>query len=275
MKPKVSIVIACYNDPFVEKAIESSIAQNYENKEVILVDDGSDEKFKKLLSSLSEKVDVFIQQSNSGQSIARNNAIKKSQGKYILNHDSDDFFEESFCKKAVEIMEIDEEVKIVTCKANRIYKNEVMDVYTPIGGNFENFLYANAALGSSMFRRVDWEECGGYEEKLPILGFEDWDLYLNILKGGGIAYVLDEILFNYRLRENSISRRIANLRNEKFRHIILKHRELYVDRFEDTVNNLFSRIERVEKEKIKLKEGPDYKTGNRLLRPFRYLKRKF
>lgn len=274
MTPKISIVIASYNDPFVEKAVESALEQDYENKEIILVDDGSKGQFKALTESLRDRVDLFIQQPNSGQSIARNNAIKKAGGKYILNHDSDDFFETSFCSEAVEVLENNKEVKIVTCKANRIFEKKKIDVYIPGGGTYENFLFANAALGSSMFRRAGWEEVGGYEEELPILGFEDWELYLNILKRGGTAYVIDEVLFNYRLRPNSITRRISNLRNEKFKHIILKHQELYIHRFESTINNLFSRMENMQKDISKIKEGPDYKTGKRLLGPFRFLKRK-
>jgi glycosyltransferase involved in cell wall biosynthesis len=275
MKPKVSIIIACFNDSYVEKAVFSARNQEYENKEVILVDDGSIDEVKSLIESLKGKVDILIQQPNSGQSIARNNGIKKASGKYILNHDSDDFFDKNYTFKAVELMERDSNIKIVTCKANRVFNNEVVDVFTPAGGDFENFLYSNAALGSSMFRKADWSICGGYEEELPILGFEDWEFYLNILKRGGVACVLDEVLFNYRLRENSITRKISDLRIEKFRQIILKHQELYKERFEDTVNHLFSRIENMERERMKLKQGVDYKTGNRLLQPLRYLKRKF
>lgn len=275
MMPKVSIIIACYNDPYIQCAVESAIAQDYENKEIILVDDGSEGRFKNLVSSLSKEVDIFIQQPNAGQSIARNNAIKRASGNYILNHDSDDFFEKSFSAKAVQIFENKTEVKIVTCKANRIYEDEIVDVYTPAGGNYKNFLYSNAALGSSMFRKEDWGKCGGYEEERPVLGFEDWELYLNILKRGGTTYVLDEVLFNYRLRENSITRRISSLRNEKYKHIILKHQELYIEQFETTINNLFSRMDNMQREKEKLIQSLEYKTGNRMLRPLRYIKRIF
>lgn len=275
MKPKVSIIIACYNDPYVAKAIVSANSLDYENKEIILIDDGSNGEVKSVLKSLREKVDIYIQQPNSGQSNARNNGIKKATGEYILNHDSDDFFEESFISKAMKKMENDSSIKIVTCKANRIFEDEMVDVFTPAGGDFKSFLYSNAALGSSMFRKTDWKNCGGYEEKLPILGFEDWELYLNILKHGGRAYVLDEVLFNYRLRGNSTTRQISDLRNEKFRHIILKHQDVYKEHFANTINNLFSRMEQMQKEKTRLKEGADYKTGNRLLKPLRFLKRKF
>src|SRR5690606_26217039 len=138
------------------------------------------------------------------------NGIKKARGEYILNLDSDDYFEPEFCEKAIKLFQTDDEIKIVTCKAQRFNKNGQMDVFTPSGGGLENFLFSNSALGSSMFKKSDWENCDGYEEELPILGFEDWELYLNILKSGGYAKVLQEVLFHYQVRENSTTARIKD-----------------------------------------------------------------
>jgi glycosyltransferase involved in cell wall biosynthesis len=273
MNPKVSIIIACYNDPYVVEAVRSANNQTYQNKEIILIDDGSEEEVARILRGLEGEVDQLIIQSNSGQSAARNNGIRISSGEYILNHDSDDFFEPDFISKSVEILEGNEHVRIVTCYANRIYQNKVVDIFKPTGGNFENFMFYNAALGSAMFKKKDWENVGGYEEVLPVRGFEDWELYLNILKKGGIAFVIEEVLFNYRLRENSTTRNIAHLRNEKFKHILLKHMDLYIVRFEETIEQLFRRMEKEQQQYLKVKEGLDYKIGSSILKPVRYLKR--
>ena len=100
MKYKVSIIIACYNDPNVVTAVKSAYAQTFHDKEIIVVDDGSKEEIKKLLKSLDQFIDVLVTQENKGQSIARNRGIKKATGQYILNLDSDDYFEDSFCEKA-------------------------------------------------------------------------------------------------------------------------------------------------------------------------------
>ena len=180
----LSIIIACYNDPDVVVAVKSAFNQTYLNKEIILVNDGSNEETDKAIESVSDLRDILIKQENQGQSIARNNGITKATGTYILNLDSDDYFENDFCWKAVEQFEKNKDIKIVTCKARRFNKAGTIDVFTPQGGNLQNFLFSNSALGSSMFRKSDWQDCGGYEENLAILGFEDWELYLNILKSG-------------------------------------------------------------------------------------------
>lgn len=270
--PKVSIIIACYNDYNVTKAVKSALAQTYGVKEIILVNDGSNNQVSQLIEGLGKKVDLIVTQANQGQSIARNNAIKKSTGEYILNLDSDDFFEPTFCEKAVSILEEDKQVKIVTCKARRFNEKGEIDVFTPMGGEIKSFLYSNAALGSAMFRKEDWKSCGGYEEKLPILGIEDWEFYLNILKNGGYAYVIPEVLFSYRVRPNSITAKIKNYKLDMFKHIIFKHADLYEYNFKGLVTNLIDRAKLEELEKIKNTERIEYKIGLTLLKPLRYFR---
>ncbi|MGY5850395.1 glycosyltransferase family 2 protein [Salegentibacter sp. F14] len=271
MNPQVSIVIACYNDPDVVKAVKSAKSQTYLEKEIILVNDGSDKLVADIMENLRKDVDLLISQENLGQSIARNNGIDQATGKYILNLDSDDFFEPEFCKKAVKLMEDDPEIKIVTCKALRFTKKTKIDIYTPRGGDYKNFLIHNSALGSSMFRKEDWKVCEGYETDLPVLGFEDWELYLNILKDGGRAVVIDEVLFNYQVRHNSTTARIKHLKQEKFKQIVFKHRDLYVKHFDLLVNDLFERIKKEEREKIRISNTLDARLGGKLLSPLRFL----
>jgi glycosyltransferase involved in cell wall biosynthesis len=273
---KVSIIIPCYNDSkYIEKCVNSALNQTYPNIEIIIVDDGSNAETKTVLKKLEPKITKLITQENQGQSIARNNGISNSNGVYILNLDSDDFFEPSFCEKAIKKFEDDDTISIVTCQANRFNENGLIDVFTPIGGALDNFLFSNSALGSSMFKKKDWERSDGYEEKLPILGFEDWEFYIQILKLGGYTYVIKEILFNYQQREGSTTNRIRHERLDKFKLIIKKHRELYIGNFEMLLEELFNRIEREEFEKIKNTQRMEFKIGKIILRPFRLIKSLF
>ena len=271
--PLLSIVISCYNDAnYIEQAVSSALNQTYSNKEIIVIDDGSNIETKAVLKKLEPKITILITQDNQGQSIARNNGIRKAKGEYILNLDSDDFFEITFCEKAINKFEEDQEIAIVTCNVNRFNKSGTIDVFFPNGGFLNNFLFSNSAMGSSMFKRKDWERCGGYEEKLPILGLEDWEFYIQILKFGGYAYVIEETLFNYQVRENSTTDRIRELRLDKFKHIIMKHKQLYSANFEILVENLFDQIKREQSEKIKNKERIDFKIGKAVLSPLRWIK---
>lgn len=272
MKPKISIVIACYNDINIVDAVISAANQKYPDKEIIVVNDGSNQETVAAIESVKAHIDIFLDQSNQGQSIARNNGIKKASGELILNLDSDDSFEPDFCTKAVDQFELDPYIKIVTCYARRFTGKKTIDIFKPQGGEINDFLFSNAALGSSMFRKSDWEYCGGYEEVLPILGFEDWDLYLNILKNGGQAFVIPEVLFNYHIREGSTTDRIRDFKHDKFHQIILKHKELYISNFDELVANLINRLKNSDVEKERLLNKPDMKLGEKILKPFRVIK---
>lgn len=273
--PRLTIVIACFNDKFVSRAIESAKTLDYTNKEIIVVDDGSDKETKLIIQSCENDIDILIEQENQGQSIARNAGIKRASGEYILNLDSDDYFESSFAKKAVEKFGSNESIRLVTCKARRFDENGTIDIFTPKGGEIDSFLFSNSALGSSMFRKKDWESCGGYEEELPVLGFEDWEFYIQLLKNGGEAYVIPEVLFHYHVRPGNTTSRIKNEKQDKFKEIILKHPELYKENFEGLVLELFARIKHSEFQKQKLLNSIDFTAGYFVLKPLRYIKSLF
>lgn len=275
MKPKVSIIIACYNDPDVGTAVKSAYEQTYPNKEIILIDDGSGNETKTAIEAVQNYVTRLIVQNNQGQSNARNKAIAAANGEFILNLDSDDYFEKDFCERAVAKFLEDEQIKIVTCKARRFNKKGSIDEFTPQGGELKDFLFSNSALGSAMFKRSDWEMAGGYEEKLPILGYEDWEFYISLLKYGGRAYVIPEVLFNYQVREGSITQRIKKKRHEKYKRIILKHKELYLENFEGLVNDLFIKLSHTEIERDRIEKKLDFKIGKFALKPLRVIKNFF
>lgn len=273
--PKVSIVIACFNDIDVIKAVQSAFDQTYPSKEIILVDDGSNEQTKAVISDIKGKINILLTQENQGQSIARNNGIKAATGDFILNLDADDYFEDTFTEKAVEKFLQDDDIKIVTCQAEIFSKTGRVNLFTPKGGELQDFLFSNSALGSAMFKKEDWGRIGGYEEKLPILGFEDWEFFLRLLKCGGYAYVIKEVLFHYQIKKDSTTKQIQHLREEKFQHIIFKHKDLYIENFDLLIPNLFRRIKKAESEKRKRISSKEYTLGNNFLKPLRLLRSVF
>ena len=151
--PLVSIIITCYNDfAYVEAAISSAVEQSYEEKEVIVVDDGSGEETKSLLRKNEKRINRLIFQENKGLSAARNRGIESSNGDYIIVLDGDDFFESSFCEKAVRLMQQNlSKALIITCQARRFNSKGTIDVFTPAGGDLENFLFQNSAVGNALF----------------------------------------------------------------------------------------------------------------------------
>lgn len=267
---KISIVIACYNDhEYIEKAVQSALNQTYGNKEVIVVDDGSNGKTKAKLKELEPKLDLLITQKNKGVSAARNRGIEAATGKYVLILDSDDFFEVSFCEKAMQVFQKNSALKIVTCYANWFSSNRDSIKFRPEGGGLKNFLINNGAL-SVIFKRSDFLAAGGYDEKM-IRGYEDWELYLRLLKSGGEAEVIPEVLFNYRNKNNSRNKKANLAKYQLLEYIYIKHADVYKEHFNFFVQEWLESIRKSEAFKQQVMESLDYKIGHKLLKPLRLM----
>jgi hypothetical protein len=270
--PLISIIIPCFNDwQYIEQAVDSALKQTYSNIEVIVVDDGSNAKTKVVLKRFKAKITKLITQENKGQSTARNAGIRETTGDYILVLDSDDFFEPSFCSKALSVFVNDPNIKLVSCYANLIFKDSTTEVFKPEGGNIENFLFYNAALGTSMFKKSDWLFCGGYDE-IMTNGMEDWEFFIRLLKDGGTTEIIQEPLYNYRKRNDSTTTIANKKKYELFKYIYLKHQDLYKNNFDSFVTFLLFKIEREEREKLKNLQRIEYKIGKITLKPLRFIK---
>ena len=112
----VSIIMPCYNQgKYIMEAINSVKSQTFTEWECIIVDDGStDDSY--IIAEKNIKNDerfILIKQNNMGVCIARNNAVKKASGKYILPFDADDILSPLFLEKTVRILEENNDCKLV------------------------------------------------------------------------------------------------------------------------------------------------------------------
>lgn len=109
MSIKVSIIIPVYNvAPYVEVCINSVLQQDYENLEIIIVDDrGTDNSMtlvEKLLKNSSQDIIILKHEYNKGLSAARNTGIRQATGDYVFFLDSDDFIEPYCISTLVEML---------------------------------------------------------------------------------------------------------------------------------------------------------------------------
>ncbi len=213
--PLVSVVIAAYNaEAFISDTLESILAQTYRSFEVIVVDDGSDDRTAEIVRSYAELDDRIrlMQQANSGVAAARNLAIQHSSGQYIAPIDADDLWYPDRLEKHVRCLE-SADLSIGLVYSWSIYLDELGKIksYSPFGqlgsvtGNvlavlvFYNFL-DNAS--TALFRRCCIETVGTYNSELKTC--EDWDLYLRIAEHYQFA-IVPEYLIGYRQYGGSMS----------------------------------------------------------------------
>jgi glycosyltransferase involved in cell wall biosynthesis len=102
--PFISVVIPCYNaERFLAETIETALAQTIQPLEIIVVDDGSSDGSAAVARSFGNSVRL-LQQTNQGESVARNNGIEASRGEWIALLDSDDLWDPRKLEKQVELI---------------------------------------------------------------------------------------------------------------------------------------------------------------------------
>ncbi|GGK60769.1 MULTISPECIES: glycosyltransferase family 2 protein [Flavobacteriaceae] len=271
----VTAIIPCYNDEeYVLSAVNSILKQTILPEKIIVIDDGSDDITKAILSKINNDIIEVILQDNLGVCKARNKAIDLANTEYILTLDADDFFESTFIEKAIYILNNNKEVGIVGCHTRSFNSLGIeLKINLKKGSTVNDLLFENkGASASSMYRKACWEQVGGYDEKM-INGYEDWEFWIAIAKKNWKTYIIKEVLFNYRVKYTSRDS-VARLEydSELKEYIFLKHQELYSKNIEKTITYFFKRIKELEKRNNQLNKSIDYNLGKQILRPLRKLK---
>ncbi len=112
--PFFSIIVPTYNRAaFLSKAIYSVVSQLYKDWELIIVDDGSTDNTKEIVSNYKDSRILYVYQDNAERSAARNNGILHAQGDFVLFLDSDDYFMPTFLSDLYDQINQNEEKKIL------------------------------------------------------------------------------------------------------------------------------------------------------------------
>lgn len=230
----VSIIMPCYNDgAYIEEAVASVRAQTYENIELIIIDDGSDDpKTLEILQKMCAEGVTVLHTDHLRPAGARNAGIAAAKGTYILPVDSDDTIEAEYVARAVEVMESSENIGIVYCHAD-LFGEETGPWVLP-EYSLEAILLDNVIFVTALFRREDWEKVGGFRTTMKH-GMEDYDFWLSILELGRDVYQLPETFFHYRIKPASRTTRFMDdpaVVRETYRDIYRQHPVLY-DRYRD------------------------------------------
>ena len=229
--PLVSVIVPVYNQAdYLSEALGSVLNQTYKHWECIVINDGSFDDSEKVALDYCKKDNRFsyIFQENQGVVLARNNAIEKSQGKYILPLDGDDYIASDYLELAVDVMEKHPEVKLVYCDVE--FFGARMGIYHLPKMVIRNILDTGCCVCTSLFRRESFDEIGGFKEEMRY-GLEDWEFFISLMELKGRVYKINKVLFFYRIIEGSRNRSLSPEMISHLKKIVFKlHPNLY---FED------------------------------------------
>lgn len=197
--PIVSVIIPTFNRAAsVKEAIESVLGQTFQDFEVIVVDDGSTDNTKELLSvEYGDKI-VYIFQSNKGVSAARNTGIRAATGKYIAFLDSDDLWLPDKLAKQIELFEmLSDNVGLVHCSVYNEVQGQRTTNWARLRGDVlkERLLNDERAMlwiPAAVIRRECFERIGLFDESLR--RSEDKDLCLRLTRHYHIDFIEEPLV---------------------------------------------------------------------------------
>ena len=214
MKNKVSVIVPIYNvEKYLTECVDSILKQSYKNIEILLVDDcGTDNSgnIAKEYVNIDKRCRYIKREENGGLSAARNTGIKNATGDYLSFIDSDDWIDENFIKNMLDMI-IKDDAEIAICDYWMINDGKKSKVNSLIqidnnSSKEEKIAYIRNHACTKMFRKDFWDKCGLMFPENIKRG-EDMGVTIPLLTFANKISIINEPLYYYRQRSNSLSNR--------------------------------------------------------------------
>lgn len=220
--PQVSVVIPAYNvAEFIAETLDSVLSQTFKSFETILVNDGSPdtEKLEKVLEPYFENI-IYIKQKNGGTAAARNTAIHAARGEFIAFLDGDDVWLPDYLAEQTRAI-IKRDCDLIYADA-QLFGSGIAAAAAAGNGKSKTFMQKSPSRGAvktesliegscnlitsgTLVRRARVLETGLFDEDLPKIGMEDFDLWMRLTKSGARLDYQRKVLLKYRVRTGSLS----------------------------------------------------------------------
>lgn len=234
--PLVSVIIPTYNHAtYIGEALDSVLQQTYENLEIIIIDNYSDDNTEQIVSSIKDlRIQYWKFHNNGVIAASRNFGVDKANGKIIAFLDSDDVWEPEKLHRQVQHLERNNDISIVASNyyiigESPLWRNRL---------NFDNKMYKdyyyqdlildNTVINSSaVVKREVFDKVGGLDEDPQYFAFEDWDLWLRCCRHGKLRIISTPVV-GYRIHSGNAKNKLEI--HTRSLNLLKKHRTLgYLD----------------------------------------------
>jgi len=199
----VSVIIPCFNSGLtLERTVNSVINQDWINKEIIVIDDGSTDTYTlNQILKIKEYPKVKIKtQANKGLANARNCGIREANGIYIIPLDSDDWLQPNAISLMMSVYKAFEGETVIYSDIK--LNGEVDKIKITFCNLFEQ-LFSNQLPYCMFFPKIIFDRYGGYDENLK-KGLEDWDFNIRLISKKLRFVKLNEPVFNYNVSNSGM-----------------------------------------------------------------------
>lgn len=207
---KLSVICPCYNQgEFLAESVNSILIQDFQDWELIVINDGSTDNTLELAMSYSFKDSRIkvINQQNQGLSASRNAGIIASCGNWLHFLDADDKLLEKAFSSVLTYQNQDPEIDVIIgsysyFKGNSFFYSHIFDERVL---ELDSFFKSNVAPPVSFFISKSCQEKVGLFD-LTLKSCEDWDFWIRAAKVGAKIKTIQDVLAGYRYVPNSMSR---------------------------------------------------------------------
>jgi glycosyltransferase involved in cell wall biosynthesis len=241
---RVSVITPVFNaGGYLERTLASVQAQTYRDFEMVIVDDGStDSQTLRILEKAAGQPNVSVHHTlNRGPSLARNTAIERSRGRYVLPLDADDYLAPTFLEKTVQVLDEDPAIGVAYTWVGLVGNHH--GVWRTGGFSLRELLSRCTIHVASLYRRALWSDVGGYDPQF-VESCEDWDLWLGAAARGWTGAGVPEVLVYYRRTEKSreIRSRAPESSARLMCSLVAKHRKVYDVHLEEAMADMYQRL---------------------------------
>ena len=230
---KISIITPTYNcEKYMEETIRSVLAQTYENWELLLCDDGSEDKTPEIIDRFARedsRIRVMRQKHTGLPAAGRNRGLREAAGDYIAFLDGDDKWKPEKLSKEVKYLESHPECRAVHTSYELIGDAEVVQYHKNISefpkheeAAFQQmFLKCIVHISSLLIRREILEAIGYFDENPQLRGVEDYDFLLRLSALYPIYHIQEPLSF-YRISMGTVLHNKAYNRFESEMYLLEK-----------------------------------------------------
>lgn len=228
--PRLSVVIPHYNlGQYLEEAVESVLASDLEDLEVLIVDDGSTSPESRLVVDAFERHEDarvrVIRRENMGLAMTRNYGAEQARAPYVAFVDADDAVSPGFFSRCLEILDYYANVHL--CYSWVKYFDDKEGVWMSWNTDLPYMLAHNLLIPICVVRRASFLRWGKNDPDM-VFGLEDFEGWISMLEAGCGGIAIPEALVRYRVRSASMFRQINWYRQLYLYDVIVRnHPGLY------------------------------------------------
>lgn len=192
----ISVIIPLYNgEKTIANTLKSLEAQSYQDFEVIIVNDGSNDKSEVVVSNFLKNTSsniayYFLNQSNQGAPAARNHGYRQSQGDYLLFLDADAVLKPNALEIMLKTLKQNSSASYAYSAFNFGRKRFKLEEFNPEKLKKMPYIHSVSLIVKKDFPASAWDE--------SLKKFQDWDLWLTMLSEGKTGIYIPQVLFKIK-----------------------------------------------------------------------------